>query len=277
MKRLLLAALLLLCPNIVFGQTGGGTGTKSVTTELRTARFIIPRIHFPTIGVPSTAVGSEGVIMRASLHSGLSHVTQTTSIAALPYPAKLDVAIIDQDANGGAMYCPSLTLYGYDQFGNAINERFSGTSSISEFPRETTNVFEQVTRVDATCNNGTAGGVTTSANDMLRISVSGEVGLPFRITGPNAVLSVCITDNSASGATVCYKPGSSDAAGVFDNVGAAHVNSRTLATSGSAGALGTAGNRIDYLHHSIELDGLTTAIANDDDVIIRLRAPNGRQ
>lgn len=225
-----------------FASAGGGLGTRNVNTELRTRTLVIPGIR-PTASGDVT-LGTDGVV--ALINPGINtHVLTSTSIAALPYPAKLDVVGIDVGSNNGnTITCSSVTIKGFSQYGNPISETLT---SLNETAQETTKVFESITGVTAVCVNG--GGATT---DFMRISASGEVGLGFDIKSADAIISLCVVNTGTS--YTCLKPGADDAATVFDNAGS--------------------GNRIDLVNDSIELDTLTTNTVDDGDaVVIRFRAP----
>lgn len=275
-KLLILLSLFIAAPAFALG---GNIDTTMVGPELRTRDYTIPLMQFPTVGnhLTSGTILKNGLLVRATLDSNLNHITWTSSIAAFPYPAKVNLYIADQNTTTIARFCTSTTIVGRDQFGFPRTETFTGTSSISEFVRKSTYAYEALTSVSATgCSQG-----TTDADDYFVVTLSGSVGLPVKITTTNAILSICFRDNSASSAMICYAPGTSDASLAFDNVGAGLTYSKTP-PSGFTGAFlnSTAGNRVDASHSTVNIDSLSSptwaaAIAASDTVVIRVRAPGG--
>lgn len=242
---------------------GGGIGTNNVNTELRTDMLAVGPIYVTSDS--DLTAGQDGVIMVAPLGAtAYNHVTQTSSIAAFPFPCKVNYKIVDGGSNSGFLSCSSLTLVGFNQFGVPVSEALTGTSSVSEAStaKTTTNVFESLSSVAATgCNSGGDGAITVSSSDILQLSCSLQVGLQFDIkntdsTDVGAVLTACMLDASATH-TVC---------------------SRVSGTSDSTILLKR--SRVDFAHDSLDLSGTSiggVAIADGDNVRIRYRAPNGRR
>jgi hypothetical protein len=84
---------------------------------------------------------------------------------------------------------------GRNQYGQAITE----TLVLTETEAKTTKVFEFLSSYSGACTGGTQNAA------VIRIRISNEVGLPYRITSENALMSVCIVD-VADVATHCYAP-----------------------------------------------------------------------
>lgn len=242
---------------------GGGIGTANVTTELRTDTLFSGVIQVTTDA--DVTAGSDGVILVAPLASGATqynHVTQTSSIAAFPFPCKVQYKIADATPNAGFMSCSSATLIGFDQFGNALSESLTGTSSISETAKNTVNVFESISRVAVTgCNAGGDGAILATSADLVQLSCSLNVGLQFDIKNTvaadvGAVITACMYDTSASHVLCNRVSGTSDT---------------TLLLKRS---------RVDFIHNSFDISGTGiggVAIADGDSVRIRYRAPNGKK
>lgn len=264
---------------------GGGIGTRNVNGELRTFTVTQPYVHFPTL--TTTAIGTDGMIARTTMHSGLQHITLTSSIGQPQIPAKLMYEIVDQDTVTGAQYCRGITIVGLDQFGAAVKETHTGTAAVTEFSQQTTHAFAKISSIALTnCNDGTQGGITTNANDFFAVWASMDIGLPCRISSFSAVEDICFMDSSASNVRICAQPGAADTAAgsvttysgnapmLFDNAGAAYVPERTLIFA-QTGSDTTNGNRVDKVASSVYIGGLPTAIANGDAYTIRVRCPAG--
>jgi hypothetical protein len=189
-----------------------------------------------------------------------------------PFPSKLKVLIADGNADD-TLTCTNVVVYGFDQFGNAIKD--SSITSLAETVTEsaasmTAKVFEKVTRVTATCANG-------DSSDYLLLMSSWKIGLPMKISGGEAVKSICYSRTGTlltlpiaglpPASTVCLTPSSSDGALTFDNAGS--------------------GNRVDVANSSLDLQTANTSFLTayattstmtfsaPTTLTITLRAPNG--
>jgi hypothetical protein len=161
-----------------------------VRTEART--YSVPAVQ--DLSSSSVTAGVDGVIhVRHLTGTSLATVTSTAFIQG-PYPAKLKVQLIDGGA-ASTLACSSLTLVGRNQYGQAITE----TLVLAETEVKTTKVFEFLSSYSGACTGGTQNA------DNIRIRVSNEVGLPYRITSENALMSVCVYDLSAV-SMICYAP-----------------------------------------------------------------------
>lgn len=247
-------------PRKVIGPSGGGITSWNVATDLRTRSYHLGAIMVPAAG--DVTAGIDGVVGKGDLYSsnvGRVVITQTSSIAAFPYPAKLKLVLIDGGAASPALTCTSITLRGFDQFGNSISET---VSSISETAKLSAKVYESLTSfTTAGCDIAT-GSTNGDTSDDLQIAVSATIGLPFDIRSVDAIKAVCITESYAAGETQCWRGGSSDSAILFDNAGS--------------------GNRVDLALDSIDLggDGVGTdltgnTLADGQEIKFYLRAPSG--
>lgn len=233
---------LTLSPVSALAIPGAGIGTRNVNNELRTRTLVIPNIQVVDAGDVTVGKDGVGAILNPTINT---HVLTSTSIGALPYPAKLNVIAIDVGAdNGNAVTCTSVVIKGRDQYGRTISET---VSSVNETAQKTTNVFESISAVTSVCVNG--GG---ASGDIVKVSTSLEVGLGFDIRNVDAIIALCVVNAGAD--YTCLKGGATDSAIVFDNAGS--------------------GNRVNLLSDSINLASLTTNTVDDDDsVVIRYRAP----
>jgi hypothetical protein len=263
---------------------GGGISSKNVTPELRT-----DIIHFTSN--QHTIVDEDDKDKNGLLYSRnttannlagyngiVGKITYAASIDASsgfkpgPFPSKLKVLIADGNADD-TLTCTDVVVYGFDQFGNAIKD--SSLTSISETVTEaaasmTDKVFEKVTRVTATCANG-------DASDYLLLISSWKIGLPFKISGVEAVKSICIAKTTTKMTApiaglppvqmVCLNGASSDGALTFDNAGS---NNR-VDVANSALDLQTA-NSAFYTAYSVTS---TLSLSNVTTVSVYIRAPNG--
>lgn len=176
-------------------KAAGHLSEREVKPQLRTIRtdYSVPAIA--TLADASVTAGTAGVIHSRTVN-GLSGGVLTAAVPTIqgPYPAKLKVKLIDPSADS-TLVCTAVTIYGRNQFGQSISET---VALPNETEVKTTKVFEFVSSYSGTgCTGGTA------AEDVIRVRVSNEVGLPFPITSENALLSVCVYDLSAV-ATLCY-------------------------------------------------------------------------
>lgn len=258
--RLLVLAIALAVPSVAFAQnntrktigpSGGGITTFNVGTELRSMEYILGTIMVPIKGTDVT-VGIDGIVGKADLFAGTTTTAAPSfTLGALPYPAKLNVAAHDGGAGTGAITCTSVTLSGYDQFGNAISET---VSTITESASRTTKVYESVSSaVGAGCALASGG----DSSDDLWIYVSSHVGLPYDIRSEAAIINFCATAGYAAGNAYCYKGGASDSATEFDNAGAS--------------------NRVDVTYESLDVATNSSGhtLADGHEIRIRLRAPRG--
>ena len=116
-----------------------------------------------------------------------------TGTWALPYPAKVSVILVDTGgATSAALTCASVTLYGYDQWGQSVYET---VSSVTETAKYTTNVFSVITKyVTSRCANG------ADTGDILRFGQSAKLGLGVHVRQVADVVSYCLNH---SGTETC--------------------------------------------------------------------------
>jgi hypothetical protein len=189
---LILAALFVLVAGELAAQPKPKTAGRAdgVSIELRTQEIV------RTMDVPSAAAstditaGVDGVIFAVGVNTNATPARLYPAISALPYAAKLDVKLSD-DANADTLVCTSVTIEGYNQFGERVDETLT---TISETNVESQHCYEKVVRiagVGCTSNSG-------DADDVLRVAASAELCLPYRIEHKDAILSLSIWDLSAT-------------------------------------------------------------------------------
>ena len=292
MKKTLLAlALSITGAAVAQSPGGGGISSRDVAPELRTMQI---RIHgkehrvvdeddkneagnniLAAAQVDASAVpGTNGIVGKGT---AAATVDFTSGFYPPPLPSKLKIFLMEGTGSANTVTC-SLTIYGFNQFGQAISESLGTVSEIvatehSTSNKTTTKVYESVTRLTGTCSN-------TESTDRIVITGSHIIGLPMRISGVDAIKQICYSRSTTSffvagGATYsnkCLIGASADATGAFDNAGANNridvanssidlstINSGLIATTGTISAGGSTGTAL-------------TTVAN-----IFFRAPNGKR
>lgn len=209
----LIAAALLFAPSAI-----ALLGPKHMDGQLRVANYTIAKVVIPTTGV---TVASGGVIVASTIYDGAAAADVslgTTVIAALPYPSKLRVGLIDGGAASGALTCTSVAIRGKNQFGQVVSET---VSTITETAQLTARVYETVDSIVSTGCAIASGGDTS---DVLQVTGSAVIGLPRKLRVAADIISMCVTDVSASSAVICMRgsgtmagsPVSLDEAGAID-------------------------------------------------------------
>lgn len=213
-----------------------GSGLDVITY---TVPFIVPT---------GDNVGVDGILVHHNY--GSVEFAWTSSIGAMPYPAKLYAAVQDDTADSTPI-C-AVTIVGKNQFGRVVSETISAINEHTE--RLTTNVYESVSSFSGSCSG------YENANDDIRLRMSGFVGLPIDIVKVDQILSVVHRNATSvwahSGAATDVAP--STAGGRFDNAGASsRVNLR-------------------YNWLDLETAGAMVEPGHDDIVNIRLSTKSGR-
>lgn len=206
-------------------------------------------IEVPLVGASTTSatLNTNGVIFKSSMMINptstaiaVSHITATSTIGPLVWPAKLDVRVLDSGA-ASALECDSIQIIGKDQFGNPKSETITG---VTEATKESVNVYSVVTKIIVLG----CGGGTDVVGDSFILQQSDEVGLPFKIASESNIEALCVRDKSvaANGAAIVCASGPS-----------AFV--------------------ADIPKASIELDGISgfPTLETGDTAIVRVRAPGG--
>lgn len=201
-----------------FALMGAGLETKQLSPMLRTQTEWVPAVVRANTTTTASTAGSSGVVFRSIICSGngtcdSSPTSTTSSLGALPYPARLDVRLRDLHATGGAfastaLTCSSVSIVGVDVFGN---DRTETLTSITENEKLTAHAYESVTRVAALgCNayaeawDANQDGVGREADDFLIVRVSDRVALRQKIGTSSNVLSVCRI-NAMRGSPKCAR------------------------------------------------------------------------
>lgn len=193
---LVLAALLTFVGIPAFAQVG----SDNLTREARYSETCIT--YNVGAAIASVVEGTDGGIWVQSVDTACqTAVCSDTQPAMLAYPSELSYGLTDTTAND-TLTCTSLTITGYDQFGEIITY-FDAT--ITETVETTGVVFSKLTRIQLSgCSNGTdatdefvINGTDVTAGGARRI------GLGKKISSYKDIESICIRDASASNALLC--------------------------------------------------------------------------
>lgn len=198
--------------SMLFGIPGtvdaaGHIGFQNVKQYLRTARVKYV-VYTPDVGQNTTDVtpGISGVAAAIYFKAGSNTLTQSSTISALPYACKLMVYVKDGDDDAGdALTCTgNITLCGFNQFGQPVNDIAAAgqtgggcetiTTDITEnVPVKSERVFERITSVSAaTCS----GNGTPDTNNKLMVSCAPDIGLPFPISAAGGIIRLCAGEDS---------------------------------------------------------------------------------
>lgn len=231
-KKLFLGLLMVAIASPAFGQVK--PTPNEVSVELRTDEFTrvmdVPSLTAAT----DVTVGADGVIFVATINGNATPTGNSATIGSMPYAAKLDVKVHD-DSNADTLVCTSVELRGFNQFGRDVDEFVypNGENVI-----ESKYVYERVTYIHGVgCTSNSA-----DAGDVLRVSASAEIGLPYKIESVDAILAFTIWDLSAT-ELFHFKPSQLT---------------------------------VDLAQSSVETDNLTPTLAAGDIVRVRVRAPKGK-
>lgn len=183
-------------------------GALAGTASIATSAVIRPGVRGVVAVTPfSPQVGGTG------LGTG---TTLTTSIAALPYAARLIVALIPGTST--QLRCDRLEIDGLDQYGREVGlggsiPRYTFNRPTSGNSVHTTSIaFSQVTRIRL--NNCYSGDNCPGPNctsvaptgSQLRVIMSRHVGLPFKVDRLDQIESIC--RYTGFGSVHCFKSSS---------------------------------------------------------------------
>lgn len=169
----------------------GAISESNLEPGLRQQTIVLESVSVPGTSTVSTTLGAYGMAVRASLAS-ITNVTWTSSIAALPYAARLDVRGYDMRSDS-TVACSSVIISGIDALGVA---RVETLTSINEAESLTEYAYESVSRVVAVCSGGSTG-------DALAIRTSDHIALPRKVHYNTDVVAVC--DGTGSSSMTCGK------------------------------------------------------------------------
>lgn len=167
------------------------SSSKHLSPDFRTQEYF--NAATITLAGASVTNGTDGVIFAATVN-GDTTPAATSTVGVLPYPARLDVRLVDGgSATTVALTCTSVTLIGTTAGGNLVTETVTG---IDESESLTSNSFEDVQSVSFVgCNSY---GASADASDVARIGVSDHVALDRPISSTADLISVCTRDIDAS-------------------------------------------------------------------------------
>lgn len=232
--KILVAVASLGIAETAFAQDGAGIrygmldGTMRITTVQvpfyvngTVATSTIPSANFSATGIRAGANGWLAVVPRdaqsvGSLASG--GTTITTSIAAMPYPARVVVKLTRGTA-ASAVFCQRLTISGFDQYGRGVGQGSSGLpvytlNGLDETPHTTSVAFSKITRIRLDyCSSGAStspgGGGNLSGGVQLRVAMSRHIGLPFKASQLSDIKLICregLGTASGTGGEFCVDP-----------------------------------------------------------------------
>lgn len=118
-------------------------------------------------------------------------LTQTTSIASIPWPQRVFVRLVDGSSND-TLTCTAFVLKGTDQFGASVTERIATIDETGEFSNT---VFEKITRASG-IGCGAADGAPTGSDYVAVSAPFTHVGLRSKISGSTDVVALCLVDES---------------------------------------------------------------------------------
>ncbi len=185
----------------------GHLGPEGVLPELRTEQieYVLQIQATNASGDGGTVTpGRRGVIATNTVNDvGVITLSRDGgTISPPPYPCRVHVKTIDDDSDQ-TLTCASVLLEGWNQFGSKTSETIS---SVTETAQLSARVYENIDRITGTTCVGGA-----SANDLLHVSCSQVVGLPWRTSSQNgiergSITNVCVLDQSATNESYCYRP-----------------------------------------------------------------------
>lgn len=191
-----LAALLALFLVLIFAdpvRADVGLQPSQQGSLLRTVPYSIPGVFVQPIGAgtgtttPSTfAAGMRGVIMSAAIASQTG-ITQTTSLAAMPYPCRPQVYILEDLGAAASWAGVVITINGTEIGGRELNYTMAAFT-LNETPTTIPIVFETIRRITM---HGTLAPVNASSGDRVVVTASSQIGLPLPVFAATDVLSIC--------------------------------------------------------------------------------------
>lgn len=246
-RLLAFVAAVLASPVVASAQ---GIEPKNLGATLRTFSYIIPRVQL--VDTTEVTPNTGGVVARIRLFSlGVAQatITQTATIAALPYPARLTVKGIDGGAASGALTCGALEVRGHNPFGEYITETIS---SLTETEKLSDKVYEDVTYLKATtCAIASSG----DTSDYMRVAVSSYLGMPVKLRHAHDLVSMCFFNQDASDVAICQN-------------GSGTVTGDEVSVD-EAGAIDLVRGTVNVLDG--DLDAVIATIQDRDTIVFRLR------
>lgn len=176
-------------------------GPKQLDGQLAVEHYVIPQVVIPVAADVTQDV--EGVVLTPTLWDGAAVIAAASytepNVGTLPYPTKLRVDLVDGGAGTGAITCTSVTIRGFNQFGQYTTETLT---SLTETEQITSRVYERVTYVAFAGCAFASGGDT---DDLFQVTASSWVGLPRKLRTYADIVSMCFEDASDSSNFKCYR------------------------------------------------------------------------
>ena len=279
MKKILTISLAILTVAGVIGvlfpeqalEAAGHIGLSNVIPTLRTreVEYRLQTANTAAGNSTDTTQGLGGVIMVEDFLNAGGTLSNTSTISALPYPCKVVVYAKDITNNSTLGCTGTLTICGYNQFGQPASFRTDGgtcetisTDLVEGTPLESARVYERVTSVSmATCTGGVG-----SADDLFIVACGLDIGLPLPVNTYAGVISVCLGEDSD--AVQCFSGSVTDEAGDSGSIDLDDDAINLVGVANTTGALNAAGIGEDDVGGDVTID-------DDDTVYIRVRFPSG--
>lgn len=172
-----------------------------IITDLQAAEVNDPD-RTSTSSTATHVAGANGIVAVATIASvtgiaqgcSLGGSACTSSVAALPYSAKLVISLYDSGADGTLACASGGRIYGRSPSGRQIDERIPALTEAARF--HTTYAYE---RVDRFYVQGCSASGTTSG-DQLVVAVSTAIATPYPIKSIADLTRICRGDGPASAA-----------------------------------------------------------------------------
>lgn len=255
----------------------GHIGVRNVDPSLRTDEVRYTYVSRTAASSGDHTAGADGIIATERFIAGSSNtLSNTSTIAALPYPCKIKIFVDDGGNTGGdALTCTGdLVICGFNQFGRAVGDvaasgnTSSGCETITTDLTEGTavksaRVYERITSISfAACS----GASHSEAANQVVAACSPEIGLPLPIDAVGGAVSICLIDDESTDVTRCYNSGaiSEDIDLGDDSVMLHDGNTYSGVSAYGVGNSDTVGGA-----------ALNQTVVQGDIVIIRVRPPAG--
>lgn len=195
---------------LVFGM--GLIGGDDVVPHLRTSTVYVPAYWHVGTSTPAALSYNGTVLLVRTDNNSAGGIggTWTSSLAAIPYPTRLDIEMYDLGSGSSALTCTSAVVYGRNSLGVVVSETVTG---IDESESLTNWAYESISKVVwAGCYQGTT--TVTDSSDRLAIRTTDHLGLPQPIGANTDVISLC-TRRFPMAVSVAAAATSTDAGGDY--------------------------------------------------------------